>query len=79
MDKLISIKGLVIRSTSVIPDMKTGTQESPFHHNIKLMIIKLSSDVRSATTQSMCPSIGARLQSQRDAQGKLVSRKIQCR
>lgn len=24
MDKMVSIKGLVIRSTSVIPDMKTG-------------------------------------------------------
>lgn len=25
MDKLVSIKGLVIRTTPVIPDMKTGT------------------------------------------------------
>ena len=24
MDKLVSIKGLVIRTTAVIPDMKTG-------------------------------------------------------
>ena len=24
MDKMVSIKGLVIRTTSVIPDMKTG-------------------------------------------------------
>lgn len=25
MDKMVSIKGLVIRTTPVIPDMKTGT------------------------------------------------------
>ena len=27
MDKMVSIKGLVIRTTPVIPDMKTGKRE----------------------------------------------------
>lgn len=29
MDKMISIKGLVIRTTPVIPDMKTGMKVKP--------------------------------------------------
>lgn len=30
MDKLVSIKGLVIRTTPVIPDMKDGKSESAY-------------------------------------------------
>lgn len=30
MDKMVSIKGLVIRTTPVIPDMKTGKYTSRF-------------------------------------------------
>jgi DNA replicative helicase MCM subunit Mcm2 (Cdc46/Mcm family) len=53
MDKMISIKGLVIRTTPVIPDMKTG--RFAFHIEQRLRLLTLpqhSSVVRSATMQS---------------------------
>ena len=39
MDKMVSIKGLVIRSTPVIPDMKTGTIHLEMHQNMIVLIV----------------------------------------
>ena len=49
-DKLVSIKGLVIRATPVIPDMKLGMSRilsGPAHPLMWRRLLQLSSDVWS--------------------------------
>ena len=81
MDKMVSIKGLVIRTTPVIPDMKTGEQNY-IHSQQNLLIDEFSkhtSDARFVITLLTYPSTEARSLSQRDALDKHVSRKIPCK
>ena len=43
MDKMVSIKGLVIRSTPVIPDMKTGMTQYKLSLETSLIVFSLLS------------------------------------
>ena len=79
MDKMISIKGLVIRTTPVIPDMKTGNAIDPFIFNHRLTFIQRFSDVKFVTMQSMYRWIEERLQSQPDVLDKPANHRIPCR
>lgn len=43
MDNLISVKGLVIRTTPVIPDMKEGKISNSSGFNLDILLTKASS------------------------------------
>ena len=79
MDKLVSIKGLVIRTTPVIPDMKTGNSVLMTYKDFLTDRLKLSFVVKSVITQSMFLWTGVRLQSRPDARGKFASLRIRCK
>ena len=55
MDKMVSIKGLVIRTTPVIPDMKTGKRET----------IRFGQTVETNDLPSFLPLSGLQSRSQR--------------
>ena len=55
MDKMVSIKGLVIRTTPVIPDMKTGKRET----------IRLGQTVETNDLPSFLPMSGLQSRSER--------------
>ena len=79
MDKMISIKGLVIRTTSVIPDMKTGMQTSRFKLELANKVNKRFFDARFAITQSMYHLTGGKLRSPQGVLDKPVFPRILCR
>lgn len=79
MDKMISIKGLVIRTTPVIPDMKTGMQTGRFKLVLTNKINQRFFGARSAITQSMYRLTGEKLRSPQGVLDKLVFPRILCK
>ena len=79
MDKMVSIKGLVIRTTPVIPDMKTGMVLYAANHASVINPSKHSFVVKCAIMRSTCHSTAAKSQSLPDALDKLVSLRTRCK
>ena len=79
LDKMISVKGLVIRTTPIIPDMKMGTHPQTPGIQRSLTVSQLSSNVRLATTPSMCPWIAARSPSRPNARDERARPPTRCR